>query len=218
LRIATTVMQPSPNYVSVLFVHLLQPIFDLFELLERFDPKGPNEVQAGMVENGYAVSVVVLSALVIESAINRTRYVRNEPRRESAVDTLKRLGASELADDIEEVFVLRDIIAHNHIWAAAIRWDNTSGMTLDSAEKLAAYGDQKFDRVVDPKTRATRRLNLDAFPNRIHRATAVTVLKKTVEALKYLEGLDRQYVYLSQPWHVARGKKLVPFYSWVDTL
>jgi len=53
-------------------------------------------------------------------------------------------------------------------------------MALDSAQMLAAYGDQKFSRVVDLATRLTRRLNLDAFPNRIRRATAVAVLKKTV--------------------------------------
>lgn len=211
-------MQSNSNYVSVLFVNLLQPIFDLFDLLEQSDPKGPNEVQAGMLENGYAVSVIVLSALVVESALNRTRYVRNEPKRESAVDTLKRLSAGDLAHEIEEVFVLRDIIAHNHIWTAAMRWDDRSGMALDSAEKLSAYGDDKFNRVVDSGTRATRRLHLDAFPTRIHRATATTVLKKTVEALKFLERLDRRYVYLSQPWYVTRGNKLVPFYKWVDGL
>jgi hypothetical protein len=210
-------MQPK-NYVSVLFVHLLQPIFDLFELLEHSNPKGPNEVQAGMLENGYAVSVIVLSTLVVESALNRTRYVREELQRESAVDTLKRLGADDLAQDIVEVFVLRDIIAHNHIWTAAIRWDECGEMALDAAEKLPEYGDRKFDRVVDPKTRATRRLHLDAFPNRIHRATAIVVLKKTVEVLKFLEGLDRRYVYLSQPWYVTRGKTLVPFYQWVEGL
>jgi len=114
-------MQSNSNYVSVLFVNLLQPIFDLFELLEQSDPKGPNEVQAGMLENGYAVSVIVLSALVVDSALNRTRYVLNEPKRESAVDTLRRLSAGDLAHEIEEVFVLRDIIAHNHIWTAAMR-------------------------------------------------------------------------------------------------
>jgi hypothetical protein len=211
-------VQSTPNYVSVLFVNLLQPIFDLFELLEHSDPKGPNEVQAGMLENGYAVSVIILSALIVESALNRTRYVRNEHQREGAIDTLKRLGTGDLASDIEEVFVLRDIIAHNHIWTAAMRWDDNSGMALDSAEKLPVYGDQKFNRVVDSTTRSTRRLHLDAFPNRIHRATAIAVLKKSVEVLKFLEGVDRRYVYLSQPWHVTRGKQLVPFYKWVDGL
>ena len=211
-------MQSSHNYVSVLFVNLLQPTFDLFGLLEQSDPQGPNEVQAGSLENGYAVSVAVLAALIVESAVNRTRYVRDEHQRESAVDTLRRLGAGDLASDTEEVFVLRDAIAHNHIWTAATRWDDKSGMALDAAEQLSAYGDQKFRRVVDPVTRLTRRLQLDVFPSRIHRATAVAVLKKAVEVLRFLEALDRRYVYLSQPWHVARGKQLVPFYGWVDSL
>ena len=61
-------MQTTPNYVSVLFVNLLQPVFDLFNLLEQCDPKGPNEVQPGGPENGYAVSVIVLAALIVESA------------------------------------------------------------------------------------------------------------------------------------------------------
>jgi hypothetical protein len=211
-------IKPNEELASVLFGRLLQPIVDLFELLEQSDPKGPNEVQAGMFENGYAVSVIVLSALVVESALNRTRYIRKEEQRESPVGTLKRLGSIELANDIEEVFVLRDIIAHNHIWKAAVCWDDSGEMALDSAAKLPAYGDEKFDRVVDPKTRTSRRLKLDAFPLRIHRATAIAVLKKTCEVLKFLEGLDRQYVYLSQPWHVRRGKQLVPFYKWVDSL
>lgn len=77
--------------------------------------------------------------------------------------------------------MLRDIIAHDHIWTAAVRWDDNSGIALDSIEKLAPYGDQKFNRVVDLKTRLTRRLHLDAFPNRIHRATAVVVLKKSLQ-------------------------------------
>src|SRR5262245_22865441 len=89
--------QATANYVSVLYVNLLQPMYDLFNLLEESGPKGPNEVQAGMFENGYAVSVIILSALVVESALNRTRYIRSEHQREGSVETLKRLGDIELA-------------------------------------------------------------------------------------------------------------------------
>jgi hypothetical protein len=210
-------MQSNSDYVSVLFVNLLQPIFDLFELLEHSDPKGPNEVQAGMFENGYAVSVIVLSALVVESALNRTRYVRNEPKRESAVDTLKRLGAVDLANDIEEVFAVRNSIAHNHIWEGNISWHGSSAMALNSVSILPGYGDKRFNRVIDMRTRSTRRLRLDIVPTRIHHATATKVLKKIVEALKFLEGLDHRYVYLSA-WDVTRGNTLVPFYKWVDGL
>ena len=166
----------------------------------------------------------MLAALIVESALNRTRYVRSEHQRETAIDTLKRLGAGDLASDIEEVFVLRDIVAHNHVWLATIRWDVDSGMVLDSAEKVASYGDQKFSRVVDPTTRLTHRLRLDAFPNRIHRATAVVALKKAVEVLRFLEGLISGSTSISASrgmWHEANNSFLFtsgwPAYSCLQT-
>jgi hypothetical protein len=51
----------------------------------------------------------------LSSALNRTRYVRNESHRESAVATLMRLGAGDLAYDVAEVSVIRDAIAHSHL-------------------------------------------------------------------------------------------------------
>src|SRR6266705_1287918 len=111
-------MQGTHNYVSVLFANLLQPIVDLFDLMEQKEPKGPNEVQASKAENGYAASIIVLTALVIESVCNRVRYVRGDTARETSVHTLRQLKAEALADDVEELFVLRDVIAHNHVWEA----------------------------------------------------------------------------------------------------
>lgn len=101
-------MQTTDNYVSVLFGSLLQPIVDLFDLMEQKGPTGPNDVQAPRDENGYSVSIAVLVALVIESACNRVRYVLGDADRKSAVQTLTDLSAGEMADDVEELFVLRD--------------------------------------------------------------------------------------------------------------
>jgi hypothetical protein len=70
-------MKRSQPYVSVLFQRLLQPLVSLCELLGQEGP-GPNEVQASAHENGYAASLVVLVAIVLESAVNRTRFVRGE--------------------------------------------------------------------------------------------------------------------------------------------
>ena len=155
--------------MSVLFASLLQPMVDLFDLMEQKEPKGPNEVQASRAENGYAASIAILTALVIESVCNRVRYVRGDVDRKGAVQTLRELLAAGLADDVEEIFVLRDVIAHNHVWEATIADDDAKGLVLVSATKRPGYGDDKFDRVVHLTTRRTRRLHLDVFPNRIHR-------------------------------------------------
>ena len=165
------------NYVSVLFPSLLQPIVDLFGLMEKQGTGDPNEVQASPAENGYAASIAVLTVLVIESVCNRVRYVRNDTDRKGTVQTLSELSAGELADEVEELFVLRDVIAHNHVWEATIAEHDSKGLALVAATLRPRYGDEKFARTVDPQTRRTRRLHLDVFPNRIHRQTAVVVLQ-----------------------------------------
>jgi len=210
-------MGSTHNYVSVLFASLLQPIVDLFNLMEQHQPKGPNEVQASRGENGYACSMVVLTVLVIESVCNRVRYVRGDVDRKGAVQTLRELKAGGLADDVEELFVLRDVIAHNHLWEATIADDDTKGLALVSAAKRPGYGDDKFDRTVDLETRQTRRLHLDVFPNRIHRQTAIVVLQKCVEILRFLENSDIKFVGSTDP-HVIWQLQPVAFYKWVDEL
>jgi hypothetical protein len=210
-------MQTPHNYVSVLFANLLQPIVDLFDLMEQKEPTGPNEVQASKAENGYAASIAVLAALVVESVCNRVRYVRGDAGRKGAVQTLSELQAGGLADDVEELFVLRDVIAHNHVWEAAIAENDTKGLALLSATKQAGYGDDKFDRTVDLQTRHTRRLHLDVFPNRIHRETAVVVLQKCVEVLRFLENSDIRFVGATDP-HVIWQSRPVAFYKWADEL
>lgn len=225
-------MQASRSYVSVLFANLLQPIVDLFDLMEQKEPKGPNEVQASKAETGYAASIAVLTVLVIESVCNRVRYVRGAPE-STAVQTLKKLPAPDtlpheeaedwcarrdgLADDVEELFVLRDVIAHNHLWDAIVAEDAAKGLTLVSAIKRPGYGDGKFDRTVDLPTRQTRRLHLDVFPNRIHRQTAVVALHKCVEVLRFLEDHDIKLVGATDP-HIVWRSRPMAFYNWADEL
>ena len=185
--------------------------------MEHRGPKPPNEVQASRAENGYAASIAVLTALVIESVCNRVRYVLGDASRKGAVQTLRDLQAGKLADDVEELFVLRDVIAHNHVWEATIADDDMKGLVLISAAMRAGYGDEKFDRTVDLKTRQTRRLHLDVFPNRIHRQTAIVALQKCVEVLRFLEDSDINFLGSTDP-HVIWRSQPVAFYKWVDNL
>lgn len=210
-------MSTAHNYVSVLWASLLQPIVDLFDLMEKIGPKGPNEVRASMAENGYAASIAILTALVVESVCNRVRYERGDPDRKGAVQTLRELQAAGLADDVEELFVLRDAIAHNHMWEATIANDETKGLVLVSATKRPGYGDDKFDRTVDLETRQTRRLQLDVFPNRIHRQTAVVAIRKCAEVLRFLEDTNIRFLGYTDP-HVVWRSRPMAFYRWADDL
>jgi hypothetical protein len=204
-------------YVSATFQHLVEPITALYQQMVKRGTAAPTEVQASPAENGYAIAIVALVAFLIEGACAKARYVKNNTKRISAVETLKWLGDANLASDVEEVFVVRDAVAHSHLWLANVSWQPDDLIFVDSPQKLPQYGDAKLTRSVDMANRTTRRLNLDVFPNRIRRHTAVLAIKQGARVLQFLESIDRNMAYLS-PVHVFVNGKHMRFFQWVDTL
>ena len=197
----------SLGFVSVIGMNLIDPILSLVEDLEASRLVKPNQVQANQPENGLSCSIAALSVFLLESAINRTKYLRTKylPEQDSevarsAVDYFAQISSdSDLASDVEEIFALRDVIAHNHVWEADVEWDDHRKLRFVSNPVLVeGYGNKRFRRVLDPKTRLSKRLGLNLFPARIWRRDAYTVLRKAVEALLTLEKMDRQYFYISQ--------------------
>src|SRR3989442_3352453 len=78
------------KYVSVIGVALVTPLLHLLEDLHGIQSGPPNEVQASNPENGLAVGVVTAAVFIMESALNRTRYVRkNHPRGKPSTDYFK---------------------------------------------------------------------------------------------------------------------------------
>ncbi|MBK9258206.1 MAG: hypothetical protein IPM54_00030 [Polyangiaceae bacterium] len=207
------------NYVSAIFSNLIDPIVELHESMLRHGGGPPNDVQAAPAENGFVVAIVSLVVFMIEGACGRARYVLrlDNSQRRTPVETLRDLGAADLCDDVEEIFVVRDAVAHSHLWTAAVVWDQDRLQFRDDPDLLPTYGDRKFDRIVNRDTRKTQRLGLDVFPTRIHRHTAITALKVAVAALRFLESKDRRITYL-EPVHVFVRGEDVPFYQWVDSL
>jgi hypothetical protein len=207
------------DYVSAVFVHLLQPIADLCHRMLRLSSGEPNEVQTSPRENGYAISTVALTAFLLEGACARARYISSccQEERYSPASTLRNLGEKVLADRIEEIFVVRDAIAHAHLWTAKISWDQNALRFKGPPVRLPGYGDRKFEKLVEPDSRTTRQLKLDVFPTRIHRQTAIIALKECAEALHFLESKNRDFVYLT-PQHVLFAGKLIPFYRWIREL
>ncbi len=175
-------------------------------------------MQAATVENGYSAAIIVLTVLLVESAIARTQFLLRGNGPKKPLDFVRSTyGGTCFVDKLEELFVVRDVIAHNHVWEAQFIWDDQVGMKLISAALKEGYGDKKYAKVLDATTRKTRRLGINLFPTRICREDARTVLKNAVEFLKFLEGLDRRYVYLSPQCVKFRGKR-IPFVDVVADL
>lgn len=165
------------GYISSASSNLTDVIVSLLETLASRPLVPPNEVQTSGPENGPACAVIVLVAIVIEGSVNRLRYfVDNERcaptedtgrrrRREHVLDWLDGRLDVDLHVRCEEVFCVRDVIAHAHTWHAR----TNPFPTLHFAEqpRLHRYGDQRFRRVIDQGTRRSRVLRLNAFPTRI---------------------------------------------------
>ena len=205
------------DYVSVIGSSFLHPIATLLESLESLELKGPGEVQASSLENGYSAAIVALTVFLLESALNRTRYVQRKSYRARSLDFFRQaFPGSGLDNRLEELFVVRDVVAHNHLWDAKIKY-NEHGLELISASLLPEYGDKKFKKVVDWNTRKTRLLGLNVFPTRICRADAVIALKCTLDVLAFLEKADRRYFYIT-PQLVKFKEQMTTFRDLIQQL
>lgn len=184
----------SESYISFIGGNLLQPIATLLAEMERQEPKGPNDVQASQRENGFSSAIIVLTVIMLESAINRIQYDPNKTKLKPPLKFIQNQYPNlAFNNELEELFVIRDIIAHNHFWEAQIYWDEDYKMKLGKAD-LKFGGDKKFMRVLDQITRKTKILGLNVFPNRICRSDVKGVLCVAIEFLKYLDNNDARAI------------------------
>jgi hypothetical protein len=196
------------GYVSVIGANLFDPILELVEKLETTAVVEPNEVQTSQPENGFACAIVALSVFLLESAINRTKYIRKDNEKTDIAEYFARISSdTELAKDIDEVVAVRDAIVHNHLWEANVYWDGAHSLKFRSPPKLLeGYGNKRQRRVINSKTRLSHRLSLNLFPPRIWRRDAYTTLRIVERALEVLEAIDRNYFTITYHYFMFRGE------------
>jgi hypothetical protein len=198
------------DYISVLASNFLHPLTKLIEATDEFENKGPNEVQASGLENGFSLSIILLSVLLTESALSRMQYrMKKTPPERPLEFTKKNFKEEKLYDRLEELFVIRDVIAHNHIWEAKVYWDEKGDLRLIKAQLSTGYGDKKFNKVIDMKNQTTRILGLNVFPTRICLSDAKKVLKNVVEFLLVIEKKDPNYFRITNQWVKYKGQAVM---------
>jgi len=185
--------------------------------MDSINPSGPNEVQAFPIENGYSLAIVALTVLMVESAISRTQYRMDKIPPQKTLEFIKAHFLDDLVQKVIEIFVLRDVIAHNHVWEAKFFWDEHGKMKLVEAEITEGYGDRKFNKTVDSNTRKTKMLELNVFPNRICRSDAVKVLKTAFDFLLALENKNQNYFSVSALEIKSKGF-VIPFTQFMSEL
>jgi hypothetical protein len=209
---------PAPNYVSIIGFNYIPAILALTEKLLDLPAGKPNELQSRHDENGYAAATIAVMVFLVESAIARAQYdMHVKPPKQPLIFLRDSLHAFPHLAEARELFVVRDVIAHNHVWEASFDWTASYGMKLNWAQLTSGYGDKKLSTVLDPSTRKSKSLGLNLFPNRISRSDAFVVLRTAVKIVLYLEENATPLVNISNQYELFRGD-LVPFTSVVDGL
>jgi len=108
------------NYITIIGHSLLQPICTLLEKLLDLPVEDDEEASKHPDERGYSISISLLLAVMTESVIMRARYLNSSMPSSSEKSIQKFLAARypglPHSGELIEIFILRDAIAHNHLW------------------------------------------------------------------------------------------------------
>jgi len=195
--------------ISCIGISYIQPILDLYWKLSHTKFSGNSKIRVSSNENGYSASIVSLTAFCIESLLNNLKYHKKAHDR-FVLEFFKReySSYSDLAENLNELFTLRNVIAHNHIWKMEYDFDDNYTEVNIEKELQNGYGNQAFHNTIDSNNKVTKKLRLRIIPTRVGLKEA----KQSILILKqFSDFLDEQKLrYISNP-HFKYIKKMRSF-------
>ena len=183
------------DIITVVGSAYYEPIADIVDKLLARERLGATTVKRGHRENGYSSAIVLLLVVAFESYVTRVSYLqRQKPiggkpkfRRVSVPDYLAQLRKSfSLQKSLTEVFVLRDVLVHNHLWTLTISNHESKHLILRRAIKDNEFGDYKYAVSVNPRTRRTTVLGLNVVPTSVGLREVVKVFDVLWRAFQFL--------------------------------
>lgn len=179
------------DYISVVAGAFVEPVVTLLDRLFATPHPGTTDVQTGARENGYSISSCLLLVVMLESFIVRAKMITRRTaarQKRQALDFFRAAYPQcPLLVDVEELFVLRDVIAHNHIWHIQFATSRGRWMRLLHRAVDAGSGDKKWRATVDVALGVTRRLKLKVQPTMIDRYDAAVVLYTVLATLAFID-------------------------------
>jgi len=160
------------TFTSFVIWDLLTKAFEAYQQLDH----SKRHFQTSMWEHGHASAAIVLTVISIEAYRNGICYLsrRAVSRGAYAVpidlsDVLligdDRFPAERFKNLLAEMFVVRDVIVHNHIYEVEVTSDEHWEMVRHEQKLLKGYGrDAKYSACVNDRTRRTKLLRLNVQP------------------------------------------------------
>ena len=178
------------DLVTIIGSAYFEPICTLLEKLEKFE-EIESDVQSGFFVNGFASSVCLLVVACLESYVMRVRFIQKASQ--SDIDSTpvvvylpKLYMHFPCINELTEIYILRDIIIHNHLWELGFEWLEEGGMSITSTKKRSS-GDGKYSRNVDESVRKTKVLGLTVNPIMVGKSEVKQVLQTMWKILLFLE-------------------------------
>jgi hypothetical protein len=207
---------------------MLQPLTTLLEGLDYVDPSLPHYHSPATLVAGYAAASIAMGAMVLESFTASIQYqLGNDKRPEPPWSFVaKKYPDSGYEAKIVELFVVRDAIAHSHMWRRQMTMPpSVAATTYGPFELHDGFGDKKFSAVVDRSVQTTKVLGLHIIPTRLTAQDVAIVMKTLLDFLVFLQQeasdelhRDAQGVLNIENQYVMYRGRIVTFPTVVHTL
>lgn len=211
-----------PDIITIVGSSYFQPISDLIELLLRKPAPGVYPAGTSNRENGYAASITILLVAVLESYTARLRFLRNGDvlaGNKSTPEILKNYFPDlPTKEELIEVFLLRNLVIHNHIWHIDVSAIETKGTpTISTPKELGFLTNKHYDSVVDIKNRKTNKLKLNINPTAVDRHDVLRIFEIIWQTLLFMN--SRSYSDTPLAGRAVRyGGKFRQFEELIDEL
>jgi hypothetical protein len=197
------------NLISIIGDAYLEPICVLLEKLEKLDEREDTTIQSGFSVNGFSASICLLAVACLESYTMRVRYIKKADQRELDKDPVtkylsKIFPSFPYTEELSEIYIVRDVITHNHLWEISFKWTNDSMDLIEANNRNS--GDNKYRSNVNLLDRCTRKLGLNVNPINISMSDVHIVLKTMWKILVYIQEQDLQLCSVTEEHYLYHGK------------
>lgn len=192
-------MKKREEIISCIGISYIEPIIVLYNELISHKYQGKSKIKVSSRENGYSVSIILLSVLTVESALNRIRYLKKSNKNNLEFFKIQ-FKNKQLYDKLNEIYILRDLVVHNHIWKITYEFDDDYNETKIYQKLLKGYGskrggkgDFKYNSYVDKRSKKTKILKLNVNPIKICTKDVKIVLDLLKELFNFIDSIDKSY-------------------------
>ena len=203
-----------PDIISIVGTSYFQPVADLIERMLKHEPVADNSSRTGHFENGYAAAITVLLVAILESFVSRVRFLRNAeviPGKDVPDQLEIFFPDLPYKAELTEVFLVRNIVVHNHVWHLALGEETEPGATtLATPKDLKFETKRTYDAIVNLAERKTHLLGLSASPTSVDRYDVGVVFGVVWKTLEFMNEKNYSHTPLAGQ-AVKFGGKLCQF-------